>query len=43
MGIVADYYRGPGDAEGTRRAIVSAKCGWFAPAITLSPTDLLVN
>jgi predicted component of type VI protein secretion system len=43
MGIVADYYRGPGDSEGTRRAIVPAKCGWFAPAVTLSPTDLLVN
>jgi predicted component of type VI protein secretion system len=43
MGIVADYYRGPGNAEGTRRAIVNTKCGWFAPAITLSPTDLLVN
>ena len=43
MGIVADYYRGPGDPEGTRRAVIEASCGWFPPKITLSPTDLLVN
>ncbi len=43
MGIVADYYRGPNDAEGSRRAVVPARCGWRAPRITLSPQDLLVN
>lgn len=43
MGIVADYYRGPGDPEGTRRAVVEVGCGWFPPKVTLSPTDLLVN
>lgn len=44
MGIVVDYYRAPGDAEGTRRAVVPATCGLFSSqAITLSPQDLLVN
>lgn len=44
MGIVVDYYRGPSDPEGSRRAVVPATCGWFSsPTITLSPQDLLVN
>lgn len=43
MGIVADYYRGPNDAEGSRRAVVPARCGFRTPTITLSPQDLLVN
>ena len=44
MGIVVDYYRAPGDAVGTRRAVVPATCGRFSSqAITLSPQDLLVN
>jgi type VI secretion system VasD/TssJ family lipoprotein len=44
MGIVVDYYRAPGDPEGTRRAVVPAACGLFSSqSITLSPQDLLVN
>jgi len=44
MGIVVDYYRAPGDAEGSRRAVVPAACSMFSSqAITLSPQDLLVN
>jgi type VI secretion system VasD/TssJ family lipoprotein len=43
MGILADYHRGPNDAEGARRAVVPIRCGWFAPKITLSPQDLLVK
>jgi type VI secretion system VasD/TssJ family lipoprotein len=44
MGIVVDYYRGPNDPEGSRRAVVPATCGWFSsPTITLSPQDLLVK
>jgi predicted component of type VI protein secretion system len=42
-GIVADYYRGPNDPEGSRRAVVPSRCGFRTPAITLSPQDLLVN
>ena len=44
MGIVVDYYRAPGDAEGTRRAVVPATCGRFSSqTITLSPQDLFLN
>lgn len=44
IGVVADYYRAPGDAEGTRRQVVAAKCGWFStPRLVLAPSDLLLN
>jgi type VI secretion system VasD/TssJ family lipoprotein len=44
IGVVADYYRAPGDAEGTRRQVVAAKCGWFStPKLVLAPSDLLLN
>jgi type VI secretion system VasD/TssJ family lipoprotein len=44
LGIVADYYRTPGDPPGTRKVIVPAACGMFSnPTIRLSPTDILVE
>lgn len=41
-GILADYYRAPGDPEGTRHAVVPARCGRDTPRVTLSAHDLLV-
>lgn len=43
MGVVAGYYRSPDAAEGSRRAVLPARCGLRTPEITLSPRDLLVN
>jgi type VI secretion system VasD/TssJ family lipoprotein len=43
IGVVADYYRAAGDAEGTRRQVIPADCGWFPPTLVLSPTDLLLD
>lgn len=43
IGVVADYYRAPGDAEGTRRQVVPAKCGFFPPTLVLSPSDVLLD
>lgn len=44
LGLVADFYRARGDPEGSRKAIVDARCGLFrVPKLVLSQTDLLVN
>ena len=44
VGIVADYYRAPGDPEGQRKGVVKARCGWCSKAeITLAPKDLLLK
>lgn len=43
VGVVADYYRAPGDPEGTRRQVVPAKCGFFPPKLVLAPSDLLLD
>jgi type VI secretion system VasD/TssJ family lipoprotein len=41
MGIVADYYRAPGDRSGVRTMTVRAGCGTFsAKKIALGPRDL---
>lgn len=40
LGILADYYRAPGDPEGTRTQVVPARCGWRKPKLTLSPKDV---
>ncbi len=41
IGIVADYYRAPGDPEGKRKTSVRARCGWFSdPSITLGPNNI---
>ena len=37
LGLVADFYRAPGDAEGIRKAIVNARCGLRSPRLVLSP------
>jgi type VI secretion system VasD/TssJ family lipoprotein len=42
VGLVADYYRAPGDPEGSRKVVVPAKCGWWSkPRVVLAPRDLL--
>jgi type VI secretion system VasD/TssJ family lipoprotein len=43
IGILADYYRGPYDPEGTRRAIIEAKCGRGSPTVVLTAKDILLN
>lgn len=40
LGILADYYRAPGDPEGTRTQVVPARCGLRKPKLTLSPKDV---
>lgn len=41
IGVIADYYRAPGDPEGARRQVVKAKCGWFGkPKLVFSARDL---
>jgi len=44
LGLVADFYRAHGDPEGSRKAIVDARCGYLrVPRLVLSQTDLLVD
>ena len=44
VGIVADYYRAPGDPPGTRKASLPAKCAKEGrPTVVLSARDLLVK
>lgn len=43
VGVVVDYYRAPGDPEGTRKLIVEARCGRGRPSLMLSPRNALVN
>jgi type VI secretion system VasD/TssJ family lipoprotein len=44
IGLVADYYRAPGAAEGTRKLVAPARCGRFgSTVVVLSPTDLLLE
>ena len=40
LGVLADYYRAPGDPEGQRTQIVDAGCGWFNTGLVLSPRDI---
>jgi type VI secretion system VasD/TssJ family lipoprotein len=41
VGVVADYYRSPGQAEGSRRVVIPPSCGFMSkPSLTLSATDL---
>ena len=40
LGIIADFYRAPGDPEGIRSRVVPARCGLFKPTIALSSRDL---
>lgn len=41
VGVIADYERAPGEAEGLRRRVVPARCGIFKPKIGLASRDLL--
>ncbi len=44
VGLVADYYRRPGDPEGMRKAVVAADCGMFGrTSVTLSARDMTVD
>jgi len=40
IGVLADYYRRPGDAEGSRTLVVEAACGRRAPRVYMSVRDL---
>ena len=40
LGVLADFYRAPGDPEGTRTQVVPARCGMRKPKLTLSPKDV---
>jgi predicted component of type VI protein secretion system len=40
IGVVADYYRAPGDPEGTRTLVVPARCGLRKPKLELTPKDV---
>ncbi len=43
LGVLADYYRGPGDPEGRRTQIVPARCGMRKPKLVLSPKDVYLK
>jgi type VI secretion system VasD/TssJ family lipoprotein len=45
IGLVADYYRAPGDPPGTRKASLAAKCPEEGPRpmVALTARDLLVK
>ena len=44
VGLVADYYRRPGDPEGTRKAVAAAECGMFGKtSVILSARDMTVQ
>jgi type VI secretion system VasD/TssJ family lipoprotein len=41
IGVIADFYRSPGDPEGARRQVVPARCGWLRkPKLAFSARDL---
>lgn len=41
IGLVADYYRAPGDRAGVRTMVARGGCGWFSTKkIVLGPRDL---
>lgn len=41
LGLLADYYRAPGDPQGSRSLVVPARCGLFRkPKVVLSPKDI---
>ena len=43
LGVIADYYRAPDDAEGSRQQVVPARCGILKPKLLLSNNDILVD
>lgn len=40
LGVIANYYRAPGDPEGRRTQVVPARCGWRTPRLTLAAKDV---
>jgi len=43
LGLLADYYRAPGDPKGTIVQVVPARCGMFKPKLVLSPKDIYLK
>ncbi len=43
LGVIADYYRAPGDPEGVRSRVVPARCGIFKPEIELDSRDMVAD
>ncbi|MEZ4217991.1 MAG: type VI secretion system lipoprotein TssJ [Myxococcota bacterium] len=44
LGVIADYYRAPGDPEGSRRQVVPARCSFFfTPRLHLTARDLYLD
>lgn len=44
LGVIADYYRAPGDPEGTRRQVVAVRCiPFFSPRLRLTARDLYLD
>jgi type VI secretion system VasD/TssJ family lipoprotein len=41
VGVLADYYRAPGERAGERKTTTRARCGWFSvPKVVLGPRGL---
>ena len=40
IGVIADFYRSPGDPEGARRQVVPARCGFRKSKLVFSARDL---
>ena len=43
LGVIADYYRAPGDEPGERRQVVPARCGFRTPKLELAAKDLYLE
>jgi len=43
LGVLADFYRERGDAEGTRAVVLRARCGRRTPRLYMSVSDLRVE
>ena len=43
LGVIADYFRAPGEEEGVRRVVVPARCGILKPKVVLESRNLEVD
>ncbi len=43
LGVIANYYRAPGDPEGSRKQVVPARCGWRTPRLSLAAKDVYLD
>lgn len=43
LGVIANYYRSPGDPEGSRTQVVPARCGWRTPRLSLAAKDVYLD